>query len=91
MIEENKQKTLKLMKQAQGILKKIIKMVEEEEYCMNIIQQSLAVQGFLKSADLMILKNHLNTCFKKGFESKQEKTQQKLIQEILKIISKTKT
>lgn len=36
-------------------------MVEKEEYCIDIIQQSSAVKNALSSIEDLILKNHLST------------------------------
>ena len=37
-------------------------MVEKDEYCIDIIHQSQAVQKALKETDSVILENHLKTC-----------------------------
>lgn len=39
----------------------IKKMIENEEYCVNIINQSNAVQNSLQSLNALILENHLKT------------------------------
>jgi len=80
-----KQKTLINFKKAQSLTSKIIKMVESGEYCINIMQQNLAVIGLLKSAHQMLMENHLNTCFRKAFESRNERKKQEMIKEILKV------
>lgn len=50
------------LKIVQGHLKKVMQMVEEKKYCIDILQQSNAVQKSLKEIDNLILENHLNTC-----------------------------
>lgn len=80
-----KENTLINFKKAYGLILKIIKMVEANEYCIDIMQQNLAVIGLLKSAHQMLMENHLNTCFKKAMETKNEKRKQEMIQEILKV------
>jgi len=80
-----KQKTLINFKKAQSLLGKIIKMVEADQYCIDIMQQNLAVIGLLKSAHQMLMENHLNTCFKTAMATKNEKRKQEMIQEILKV------
>jgi len=72
-------------KKAQSHLAKIIKMVEGGEYCINIMQQNLAVIGLLKSAHQMLMENHLNSCFKNAMATKNDKRQQEMIDEILKV------
>jgi DNA-binding FrmR family transcriptional regulator len=84
-MDSQKQKTLINFKKAQSLVSKIIKMVEANEYCINIMQQNLAVIGLLKSAHQMLLENHLNTCFKTAMETKTEKRKQEMTREILKV------
>ncbi|MCX6737063.1 MAG: metal-sensing transcriptional repressor [Candidatus Parcubacteria bacterium] len=81
----SKEKTLINFKKAQSLISKIIKMVEGNEYCINIMQQNLATIGLLKSAHQMLMENHFNTCFKTAMEVKNEKKKQEMIQEILKV------
>jgi len=80
-----KEKTLINFKKAQSLISKIIKMVETNEYCINIMQQNLAAIGLLKSAHQMLMENHLNTCFKTAMATKNEKRKQEMIEEILKV------
>jgi len=81
----NKQKALVNFKKAQSLISKIIKMIEGNEYCINIMQQNLAVLGLLRSAHQMLMENHLNTCFKKAMETRNEKRKQEMIKEILTV------
>jgi DNA-binding FrmR family transcriptional regulator len=80
-----KENTLINFKKAQSLISKIIKMVEADEYCIDIMQQNLAVIGLLKSAHQMLMENHLNTCFRKAMGTKNEKRKQEMVQEILKV------
>ena len=50
------------LKIAQGHLKKVIRMVEGDEYCIDVLHQSQAVQKALKEIDDLMLENHLKTC-----------------------------
>jgi len=84
-MNHKKQKTLINFKKAQSLISKIIKMVETNEYCIDIMQQNLAVIGLLKSSHQMLMENHLNTCFKTAMATKNEKRKQEMIQEILKV------
>lgn len=80
-----KQKTLINFKKAHSLLSKIIKMVEENKYCIDIMQQNLAAVGLLKSAHQMLMENHLNTCFKTAMATKNKKRKQEMTQEILRV------
>lgn len=80
-----KQKTLINFRKALGTVQKIIKMTEENQYCINIMQQNLAAIGLLKSAHQALLENHLKTCFKNKMNSKSNKQQDVAIDEVLKV------
>jgi len=81
----SKKETLTNFKKARSHLTKIAKMVENDEYCIDIMQQNAAVIGLLKSAHQMLMENHLNTCFKKAMETKNEKRKKEMTQEILRV------
>jgi len=86
MNTQNKnQKTLIGLKKANTLLSKIIAMVEDGHYCIDIMQQNLAVIGLLRSAHESLMENHLQTCFKKAMSSKDEKKKQQMTAEILKV------
>jgi len=80
-----KDKALVNLKKANSHLAKIVKMLEANEYCVNVMQQNLAVIGLLKSANQLLLANHLNTCFKKAMATNNKTLQQKMIAEILAV------
>ena len=79
------QKTLINFKKARTHLEKIIKMIEKSEYCIDIMQQNLAVMGLLKSAQQMLMEGHLNSCFKNAMKTKDEEKHDKMIKEILTV------
>jgi DNA-binding FrmR family transcriptional regulator len=63
MRPENRQALLNRLKTARGHLDGIVRMVEEEAYCVDLMKQISAVQGSLERANRVVLKNHLETCF----------------------------
>lgn len=83
-MEENKN-TITALKKAHSHLGNVIKMAEEKEYCIDILQQNLAVIGLLKSANSKILEGHLNFCFQNAMRGTNEKRKKEMIEEILNI------
>lgn len=79
-----KKEAVRRMKIIEGHLKKVRKMVEEDSYCMDILQQSSAVQNALKKVDELILDNHLHTCVVEAVGKKKEER----IEEILELFKK---
>jgi DNA-binding FrmR family transcriptional regulator len=76
---------LTTLKKARSHLEKVIDMLEKEKYCIDILQQNLAVIGLLKSANGKLFKRHLNSCFASAMRGTNERQKQKMIEEILKI------
>ena len=50
------------LKTARGQLDAIMRMVDEERYCIDISKQIFAVQSLLKKANMKILKDHMHSC-----------------------------
>lgn len=83
---ENKTKQLISFKKAQSLIGKIMEMVENGEYCIDIMQQNLAVIGLLRSAHQKLMEGHLNHCFKNAMESKNQKRKAEMTEEILRLM-----
>lgn len=84
-MNEEKRKALQSLKTARGQIEGIIRMIEDERYCIDISNQILATSAVLKKANLLILKQHMNNCLVQAIDSDggQEK-----IDEIINILSK---
>ncbi len=81
----NKEKALINFKKANGLISKIVEMIENDDYCVDIMQQNLAAIGILRSAHEMLMENHLNSCFKHAMQTKNEKKKKEMTEEILKV------
>lgn len=84
-MNNKKDKALINFKKAKSLLEKMQSMIEEKEYCIDIMQQNLAVIGLLKSAHQLLMENHLQTCFKNAMASKNEKLKDDMTKEILRV------
>lgn len=73
------------LKKASTHLTNVITMVEEKKYCIDIMQQNLAVMGLLRSANNKLMERHLHSCFTNVMKGTNEKRKQEMIEEILKI------
>ena len=47
---------------AKGQLEGIIKMIDEDRYCLDISDQLMATRALLKKTNNLILKNHIDSC-----------------------------
>jgi len=58
------QKAIDLLKTARGQIDATLRMVEEDRYCIDVSKQVHATIALLKKANLVVLKQHMNTCVK---------------------------
>lgn len=83
--KNDEERILHRLQIAQGHLKKVLKMVENNEYCIDVIHQSQAVQRALEEADALVLENHLNGCVVDHIKKGEAK---KSIEEIMNVFKK---
>lgn len=63
MREENKQDALKRLATVRGHLDGVIRMVQQEAYCVDLMKQLSALQASLEKVSRVVFRNHLETCF----------------------------
>ncbi|MDY4641643.1 MAG: metal-sensing transcriptional repressor [Erysipelotrichaceae bacterium] len=69
---------------AKGQLDGIIRMIDEDRYCLDVSDQLMATRALLKKTNNLILKNHIDNCVKKAIiEGDEEK-----VDEIIKALEK---
>jgi DNA-binding FrmR family transcriptional regulator len=62
MQQEYRRQVVNRLKTSRGHLDAVLRMVENGEYCPDIMKQLSAVQGSLERASRIVLRNHLETC-----------------------------
>ena len=66
-MQANKKDLLNRLATIEGHLKGIRKMVDEDQYCIDILKQSYAVERALKKFEGALLEGHLTSCVPAGF------------------------
>ncbi len=64
-------KVNRLLKTARGQIDGILKMVEEDRYCLDVSSQIMAAQSILKKANRMVLRAHMDCCVRDAVSSGQ--------------------
>lgn len=82
MNQDIKRKASRRLKIAQGQLKGLMRMIEDEKYCVDIITQASAIKEALSGVEHLILENHLSTHVIEQMKGGKEK---KAVEEILKV------
>ena len=75
----------RLLKTARGQIDGILRMVEEDRYCIDISNQLLATQSILKKTNRLVLKAHWDSCVK---ESAANGTLETVLEELAVVLDK---
>lgn len=81
----DKVKVTRLLKTARGQLDGLLKMVEDDRYCIDISNQLMATEAILRKVNKEVLHSHLECCVKEALEN--EDANEKM-QEIMAIMDK---
>ncbi len=77
--------TLRRLKTIEGHLRGVIRMVEEDSYCIDVIRQIQAVDAALNKVSTQILENHLNSCVIAAVQGNDKKERQRVLKEITEV------
>ncbi|MBU5437178.1 metal-sensing transcriptional repressor [Tissierella sp. MSJ-40] len=86
-MNDGKKRAANKLKTARGQLDGIIKMIEEDRYCVDISTQILSAIGLLKKANIDVLNGHIRSCVATAILEGEEQGEEK-IEEIINIIDK---
>lgn len=75
----------RLLKTARGQIDGILRMVEEDRYCLDVSNQLMATQSILKKANRLVLKAHMDCCVREAIQS--DRTEEKL-EELARLLDK---
>lgn len=71
MVAADQKELNRLLKTARGQIDGILKMIEEDRYCIDVANQLLSVEGLIKKSRRKILHSHLVHCVKNAQDEKE--------------------
>jgi DNA-binding FrmR family transcriptional regulator len=77
--------TLRRLKTVEGHLRGVIRMVEEDAYCIDVIRQIQAVEAALNKVSAQILESHLNSCVTTAIKGNDPKERERVLKEITEV------
>jgi len=76
------EETLKRLKIVEGHMRGVIRMMEEDAYCIDVIRQIQAVQAALNKISSGILENHLSSCVTTAIRGENPAERERVLKEI---------
>ena len=84
-MKADKAKVTRLLKTARGQLDGLLRMVEDDRYCIDISNQLMATQAILRNINREVLHAHLGSCVEEAFA---EGDARQKVAEIMEVIDK---
>ncbi|HVV65760.1 MAG TPA: metal-sensitive transcriptional regulator [Rhizomicrobium sp.] len=88
VLAQANQKLLTRLARIEGQVRGVSRMVEEDRYCIDILNQMQAVKSALKRVEEEILKNHAAHCVAHAIKSGDTKDQTKKFSELVELFSR---
>ena len=85
--KDTQERILHRLKIAQGHLKKVIQMVEDDVYCIDVLHQMQAVENAIVQTEGVVLENHLKRC---AIDAIRKGKQEDAIREIMTVFKKNR-
>ena len=86
--EEVKGKALARLRRIEGQVQGIQRMVEEKQYCVDILHQLSAVQGALEQVQKLLLGRHIESCVADALRAGRGSDRQRKIEELVEVFSR---
>ncbi len=88
MKRENKPKLLDRLNRVAGQVRGIVRMVEDDRYCIDILTQIQAVRAALVRVESQLLRDHLGQCVETAIVSGDAKEQRKKAAELIELLER---
>ena len=88
MQDEPRQDVLRRLRRIEGQVRGLQKMVEEDRYCGDILNQIASVQQALRAAGKVVTRNHLETCVTDALRSGDQDAAERTYNEVMDLLYK---
>jgi DNA-binding FrmR family transcriptional regulator len=78
----NQDESIKRLKNIEGHVRGIQRMLEDGEYCIDVMRQIQAVQAALNKVNKMVLEGHMNSCLITAVRGEDPAERERVLQEI---------
>lgn len=85
---ERRQKALNRLKRIEGQVRGLVKMIEEDRYCIDLLTQLQAVRSATAAVERELLKDHTNHCLREALESGDDAEKTAKVEELVTLLYK---
>ncbi len=87
-MDEQTKKLTNRLKSIEGHVRGVQKMVEDGAYCIDIVNQILAIQSALQKVSSQVLDEHLHTCVTTAIQGDDPEERERVLREVMQVFDK---
>jgi len=87
--DERTRDIVQRLKSVEGHIRGIERMVEDDAYCVDVVNQILAVQRALKKVSGLVLDRHLHSCVTHAIQGDDAQAKERVLSELLDVFEAT--
>lgn len=87
-MKDRKQAALQRLARLEGQVRGVIRMIEDDRYCVDILNQTLAIRSALAQVEILILQDHADDCVEDAIASSDLQAQRQKFRELVSIFEK---
>lgn len=87
-MKKQKDAALQRLARLEGQVRGVRRMIEEDRYCMEILNQTLAIRSALSQVELLVLQDHADSCVEEAIASNDAEEQRRKFHELVGVFEK---
>ncbi|WAP71426.1 metal-sensitive transcriptional regulator [Jiella pelagia] len=87
-MRDRKHAALQRLARLEGQVRGVIRMIEDDRYCVDILNQTLAIRSALAQVEVLILEDHADDCVEEAIASTNPEAQREKFRELVGIFEK---
>jgi DNA-binding FrmR family transcriptional regulator len=89
MRQDAKESALKRLQRIEGQVRGLIRMVEEDRYCVDVVTQISAARAALRKVEEEVLHDHVAHCVENAIASGNKAEQRRKVAELMEVLGRT--
>ncbi len=87
-MSDRKQEILQRLARAEGQVRGVGRMIEQDRYCIDILHQVMAIRLALAQVEILILQDHADDCVEDAILSSDPEEQRRKFRELIEVFEK---
>lgn len=86
----NKDVILKRLSRLTGQVQGVSRMVQDDRYCVDILNQTAAIRSALRAVERLVIEDHARTCMEEAIVAGDQERQRIMFQEVVGLLEKVR-